>query len=163
VRDLRRRGYPHRLEPAELVAAIGSAELATAAGFVLEAAARRTPVLLDGLAAVAAALLAYEAKPRAVRWWRLADRTPVPAHELAATTMALEPVLDLGLRLADGTAGALAVTVLRAAVRMVLTDSAAVGSASTGDESADGSADNGSADNADQDATGDVPADRGER
>jgi NaMN:DMB phosphoribosyltransferase len=77
--------------------------------------------------------------------------------------MALEPVLDLGLRLADGTAGALAVTVLRAAVRMVLTDSAAVGSASTGDESADGSADNGSADNADQDATGDVPADRGER
>lgn len=116
VRDARRRGMAYRAQPAELLAEIGGVDLAAAAGFLLQAAARRTPVLLDGLAAATAALTAYEAQPRAVRWWRSADLSPEPAHELALTKLGQRSVLDLGTGLGDGTAGLLAALVLRAAI-----------------------------------------------
>lgn len=116
VRDLRRRGMAHRAQPVELLEEIGATDVAAATGFLLRSAGRRTPVLLDGLAATAAALTAYEAQPRAVRWWRSADRSPEPAHELALTKLGQRSVLDLGVGLGDGTAGLLAALVLRAAV-----------------------------------------------
>ena len=119
VRDTRRRGMPHRAQPSELLDAISGPDLAAATGFLLRAAGRRTPVLLDGLPATAAALVAYEAQPRAVRWWHSADLSAEPAHELALTKLGLRSVLDLGIGLADGTAGLLAVPVLRAAVTML--------------------------------------------
>ena len=87
VRDTRRRAMPHRAEPVELLDATGDPDIAAAAGSVLRAAGRRTPVLLDGLPATAAALVAYEAQPRAVRWWECADRSAEPAHELALTKL----------------------------------------------------------------------------
>lgn len=118
VRDGRRRAYLLRGSPAELLAAAGTPELAAATGFVLRAATRRTPVLLDGLYATVAALVAYEAQPRAVRWWRAADRTAHPAHAIALTRLGQQPILDLGTTLADGTAGVLATVVLRAAVQI---------------------------------------------
>ena len=74
---------------------------------------------LDGLPAATAALVAYEAQPRAVRWWQSADLSPEPAHELALTKLGKRSVLDLGIGLGDGTAGLLAVPVLRAAVRIL--------------------------------------------
>ncbi len=85
------------------------------AGLVLRAAARRTPVLLDGPVAAAAALLAYEAQPRAVRWWAAADLGSDPAHELALTRMGQQAVLGLGTGLGDGLAGVLTVPVIRTA------------------------------------------------
>jgi nicotinate-nucleotide--dimethylbenzimidazole phosphoribosyltransferase len=141
VRDARRRAMPHRAEPVELLDAIGNAHIAAAAGFVLRAAGRRTPVLLDGLPATAAALVAYEAQPRAVRWWDCADRSTEPAHELALTKLGKRSVLDLGIGQADGTGGLLAVPVLRAAVRTLARLAAAeppgppgrAGDAGTGD------------------------------
>lgn len=117
VRDTRRRGMPHRGEPAALLEEIGGPDIAAATGFLLRAAGRRTPVLLDGLPAATAALVAYEVQPRAVRWWQCADRSPEPAHELALTKLGKRAVLELRIGLADGTAGLLAVPVLRAAVR----------------------------------------------
>jgi nicotinate-nucleotide--dimethylbenzimidazole phosphoribosyltransferase len=119
VRDARRRGMPHRAQPAELLEEVGGVDVAATAGFLLRAAARRTPVLLDGLPAATAALAAYEAQPRAVRWWRSADLSPEPAHELALTKLGQRSVLDLGTGLGDGTAGLLAALVLRAAIRTV--------------------------------------------
>ena len=118
VRDGRRRAYALRGSPAELLAAAGTPELAAATGFVLRAATRRTPVLLDGLFATVAALVAYEAQPRAVRWWRAADLSTHPAHAIALTRLGQQPILNLGTTLADGTAGVLATAVLRAAVQI---------------------------------------------
>lgn len=119
VRDARRRTIALRRQPDQLLAALERPMLAAAAGFVLRSAARRTPVVLDGSAITAAALLAYEAQPRAVRWWWAADTSSDPAHTLALTTMGLRPVLDLGLGRHDGTAGLLALPVLRTAGRLV--------------------------------------------
>ena len=85
---------------------------------VLRATGRRTPVLLDGPVASAGALLAYEAAPRAVRWWAAADQGPDPLHEIALTRLGQEPVLGLGTGLGDGLAGLLALPVLRAAAAL---------------------------------------------
>ena len=117
VRDARRRCMPVRADADRLLAELGSPRLAVAAGLVMRAAARRTPVLIDGPTASAAALVAYEAQPRAVRWWAAADLGPDPLHELALTRLGQQAILGLGTGLGDGLAGLLAVPVMRAAVR----------------------------------------------
>ena len=118
VRDRRRRVLPHRSDPDRLLAELDSPRLAVAAGLILQATTRRTPVLLDGPVATAAALIAYEAQPRAVRWWAAADVGPDRVHEIAATRMGLRTVLGLGSGTGDLLAGLLAVPVLRAALRL---------------------------------------------
>jgi nicotinate-nucleotide--dimethylbenzimidazole phosphoribosyltransferase len=118
VRDGRRRCLPHNNDPDALLAELGSQRLAVAAGAVLRAAGRRTPVLLDGPVATAAALLAYEAQPRAVRWWVVADRGTEPLSGLVLDRISQAPVLGLGTSTGDGLAGLLAVPVLRAATAL---------------------------------------------
>jgi nicotinate-nucleotide--dimethylbenzimidazole phosphoribosyltransferase len=116
TRDAMRRGRRHVPRQVELLAAVGGADLAAAAGLQLAAAARRTPVVLDGPATAAAALVAARLSFRAPDWWLAGTLSPDPAHRLALTRVSLEPVLDLGLRGEDGTVALLAVPVLRAAV-----------------------------------------------
>jgi nicotinate-nucleotide--dimethylbenzimidazole phosphoribosyltransferase len=118
VRDGRRRAIGLREQPAELLAELGEPALAAAAGFVLQAAVRRTPVLVDGTGAAAAALVAYQAQPRVVRWLVSAGTTPDPAHALAVTTMGLRCLLDLDVDTGDGTAGLAAIPLLRTAARL---------------------------------------------
>jgi nicotinate-nucleotide--dimethylbenzimidazole phosphoribosyltransferase len=115
LRDGRRAVSGLRAQPDDLLAALDSPTLAAAVGFVLQAAARRTPLVLDGSAAVAAALLGYEIQPRAGRWWQLADTSPDPVHAKAAEQLGHRPLLDLGTTVGDGTAGVLAVAILHAA------------------------------------------------
>lgn len=115
LRDARRRAIAVRSRPDELLAMLGSPTLAVLTGLTLQAAARRTPVLLDGAAAVAAALLGRDVQARAVRWWRVADTADDPVHIRAVEQLADRPLLDLGTTLDDGTAGLLAFAVLRAA------------------------------------------------
>ncbi len=116
TRDAMRRGRPHVPRQVGLLAAVAGADLASATGLLLEAAARRTPVVLDGPATAAAALVAARLSFRAPDWWLAGGLSPDPAHRLALARLDLEPVLDLGLRGDDGTGALLAVPVLRAAV-----------------------------------------------
>jgi nicotinate-nucleotide--dimethylbenzimidazole phosphoribosyltransferase len=118
VRDTRRRCMVHRDDADALLAELGSPRLSVVAGLVLRAAARRTPVMLDGPVAVAAALVAYEAQPRAVRWWSAADLGPDPLHEIALSRLGQHAILGLGTGLGDGLAGLLALPVLRSATRL---------------------------------------------
>lgn len=116
LRDVRRRAWPHRIDLLELLAVIGSAELAGLTGLLLQAACRRTPVLLDGVPAAAAATAAQLACPRVVRWLQAAQLSPDPAHEHALQRLGLSPILRLELWSGDGLGGLLALPVLRAAV-----------------------------------------------
>jgi nicotinate-nucleotide--dimethylbenzimidazole phosphoribosyltransferase len=118
VRDRRRQCLAYREDPDRLLVELNSPRLAAAAGLTLQAAARRTPVLLDGPVAATAALIAYEAQPRAVRWWAAADLGPDPAHETVLTRLGLRTVLGLGIGAGDLLAGMLALPVLRAALRL---------------------------------------------
>jgi nicotinate-nucleotide--dimethylbenzimidazole phosphoribosyltransferase len=115
LRDERRRIRPLRSRPDELMAALGSPVLAAAAGIALRAASRRTPVVLDGTAAVVAGLLCVDLQSRARRWWQVADTSSDPVHARAVEEFGQRPVLDLATGSGSGLAGLLAVTVLRAA------------------------------------------------
>ncbi len=134
IRDALRRARPVADDPLGLLAAVGGADLAATAGFLVQAAVRRTPVVLDGLCAAAAATVAEGVAPRAVDWWLAGHRSPEPAHRIALQRLGLEPVLDLGMRLGEGTGALVALPVLRAAVRalaeMSTFDEAAVSAAS---------------------------------
>lgn len=116
VRDTRRRGTPIRTEPAELLAGIGGATLTVMTAFLLRAAGRATPVLLDGAGVTAAALTARELAPRAIRWWQASHRSTDPTHVAALERLHLEPLLDLGYCLDGGAGAALALPLLTAAV-----------------------------------------------
>jgi nicotinate-nucleotide--dimethylbenzimidazole phosphoribosyltransferase len=119
VRDAARRGRPHRYDPLALVAAIGSADIAATAGFLVQAAVRRTPVVLDGVVSGAAALLAQQVSSHTVRWFVAGHRSVEPAHPAALEQLRLTPLLDLGLRLGEGTGAVLAVPLVRAASRLL--------------------------------------------
>jgi nicotinate-nucleotide--dimethylbenzimidazole phosphoribosyltransferase len=116
TRDAMRRGRPLLSDHVALLAAIAGADLAFATGLLLQAAARRTPVVLDGPVSAAAALVAARLSFRAPGWWLAGGLSPDPAHRLALGRLDLEPVLDLGLRGDDGTVALLTVPVLRAAI-----------------------------------------------
>ena len=122
VRDTMRRGRPVLGDQVALLASVGGPDLATATGILLGAAARRTPVVLDGIATAAAALVAQRMSFRAVDWWLAGHRSPEPAHAIALDRLGLRPVLDLGVRREDGTGALLAVPVLRAAADLAAAD-----------------------------------------
>ena len=98
-----------------LLQAVGGADIAAMAGLLAQAAVRRTPVLLDGLISGAAALLAQRLAPGASAWWAAGHRSVEPAHEVALDTLGLTPLIDLGLRLGEGSGALLAVPIVAAA------------------------------------------------
>lgn len=116
VRDAMYRSRHVRSEPVALLAASGGPDLAAMAGFCAQAAVRRTPLLLDGLVVTAAALVAERLAPGARMWWQAGHRSPEPAHALALADLNLTPIVDLGLRLGEGTGAAVALPIVRAAV-----------------------------------------------
>jgi nicotinate-nucleotide--dimethylbenzimidazole phosphoribosyltransferase len=85
-------------------------------GFCAQAAVRRTPVLLDGVVVTAAALVADRLAPGARQWWQAGHRSTEPAHALALRQLELEPIIDMRMRLGEGTGAAVALPVVRAAV-----------------------------------------------
>jgi nicotinate-nucleotide--dimethylbenzimidazole phosphoribosyltransferase len=115
VRDAMRRGRPHRSDPVALLATVGGADLAAMTGLLLGAAARRTPVLLDGVVSCAAALLAQRIAFRARDWWLAGHRSTEPAAQAALERLGLEPLVDYGMRLGEGTGALVALPVLAAA------------------------------------------------
>jgi nicotinate-nucleotide--dimethylbenzimidazole phosphoribosyltransferase len=115
VRDALYRA-PRQRDPVGLLRCCGGADLAAIAGFCAQAAVRRTPLLLDGMAVTAAALIAERLAPGARLWWQAGHRSTEPGHSVALTSLFLEPIVDLGMRLGEGTGAAVALPVLRAAV-----------------------------------------------
>jgi nicotinate-nucleotide--dimethylbenzimidazole phosphoribosyltransferase len=103
----------------DLLSPAGSTPLAASAGLVVEAAIRRTPVVLDGLAATAAALAARRVAGAATRWVVAGHASPDPGQAAALTKMRLRPLLDYAISIDDGTGALLAVPQLQAAATML--------------------------------------------
>ncbi|MGH3351673.1 MAG: nicotinate-nucleotide--dimethylbenzimidazole phosphoribosyltransferase [Nocardioides sp.] len=106
-------------DPIETLTALGSADLAATTGYLLEAARRGTPVLLDGLMSVACALTADRIEPGAATWYAAGHRSTEPAQSMALEKLGLEPLLDLDLRLGEGSGAVAAVPVVRSAVALL--------------------------------------------
>lgn len=106
-------------DPVACLTALGSADLAASTGYLLEAARLGVPVVLDGLMAVACALTADRIEPGAAAWFVAGHRSTEPAQSLALAKLGLEPLLDLGLRLGEGSGAVAAVPLLRSAVALL--------------------------------------------
>lgn len=116
IRDALYRTRRITADPVALLRICGGADVAAMTGFCAQAALRRTPVLLDGLVVTAAALAADRLAPGARQWWQAGHRSTEPAHTLALRHLDLEPIVDLGMRLGEGSGALVALPVLRAAV-----------------------------------------------
>jgi nicotinate-nucleotide--dimethylbenzimidazole phosphoribosyltransferase len=106
--------------PEEALAAlaeVGGLEHAAIAGFVLGAAAARTPVLLDGVIAGSAALVAAALCPTALQYALAGHSSAEPGHALALRALGLRPLLGLDLRLGEGTGALLALPLAQSAAR----------------------------------------------
>ena len=105
-------------DPVATLAQVGGLEIAALAGAILGGAAARTAILLDGVIVGAAALVAVALCP-AVRPYLIAShRSAEPGHRAALEYLELEPLMDLGLRLGEGSGAALALPLVRAACRL---------------------------------------------
>ncbi len=119
VRKALARHRPSPEDPIGSLAAVGGLEHAALAGYVLGAAAQRRPVLLDGVTAGAAALVAAVLRPEAVHCCLAGHRSAEPGHAIALEHLGLRPLLDLGMRLGEGTGALLALPVAQAAARVL--------------------------------------------
>ena len=113
----RRAPDPHR--PLEVLAAVGGLEIAALVGAVLAAAAARVPVVLDGFITGAAALIASGLAPGLPPRLIASHRSSEPGHAIVLEALGLDPILDLGLRLGEGSGAALAMPVVAAAAAIV--------------------------------------------
>jgi len=102
-------------DPVETLASVGGFEHAGLVGFVLGAAARRAPVVLDGVIAGSAALVAAALAPDAVGYCFAGHRSVEPGHAVALAQLGLRPLVDLDLRLGEGTGAVLSFPIVEAA------------------------------------------------
>ena len=108
-----------RADPLGTLAALGGYEIALLAGVILGCFTERVPVVLDGFITAAAALVAARLEPDSVDAMIAAHRSPEPGHALVLTELGLEPLLDLGLRLGEGSGAAVALPIVRSALALL--------------------------------------------
>jgi nicotinate-nucleotide--dimethylbenzimidazole phosphoribosyltransferase len=113
------RHTPDPADPLGALAAVGGLEHAALAGLILGAAEHRIPVIVDGVIAGSAALAAAAFTPDAVAAMAAGHRSAEPGASAALAHLGLEPLLDLGMRLGEGSGAALALPVVSAAVRVL--------------------------------------------
>jgi nicotinate-nucleotide--dimethylbenzimidazole phosphoribosyltransferase len=109
---------PDASDAIDVVAKVGGFEIAFLAGVALGAASQGAPVLLDGYPTTASALVAAALAPRAVEYMLASHVSAEPGHRVALEHLGLRPLLDLGMRLGEGSGAALAFSVLDAALRI---------------------------------------------
>jgi len=102
-----------------VLASLGGLEIAALAGFVVGGASRKVPVLLDGVIAMAGALAAARLAPLSVGYMVAGHRSTEPGATAALEELDLAPLVDLELRLGEGTGAVLALPILQAAAKVL--------------------------------------------
>ncbi len=110
---------PDTTDPLDVLAKVGGFEIGGMAGVMLGAAAIGIPVVIDGFISGAAALIAYGLCPRVRDYMIAAHNSVEGGHMYAMTYMGLSPLLDLSLRLGEGTGAALGISLAEAAVKIL--------------------------------------------
>ncbi|MFS2326502.1 nicotinate-nucleotide--dimethylbenzimidazole phosphoribosyltransferase [Brucella sp. H1_1004] len=105
----------HLKDPLEVLRRLGGRELAAMAGAILAARMEKIPVIVDGFVASAAAAVLYAANPTSLDHCLFSHVSAEPGHRLLLEKMGKKPLLDLGMRLGEGTGAALAAGIVKAA------------------------------------------------
>ncbi len=110
---------PDPQDPLDVLAKVGGLEIGGLAGCIIEAASRRCPVVIDGLITAAAALLAVGLVPGAVDYLVASHCSKDPGHRRILAHLGLQPLLDLEMRLGEGSGAALAMGILDASTAVL--------------------------------------------
>jgi nicotinate-nucleotide--dimethylbenzimidazole phosphoribosyltransferase len=110
---------PDASDPLQLLQTVGGLEVAGLTGLVLGAAARRVPIVIDGFISTAAAALACALQERVRNFLFAAHRSTEPGHEALLKFIGQAPVLDLNMRLGEGTGAALCMGLIEAATKLL--------------------------------------------
>ncbi|GIO63658.1 nicotinate-nucleotide--dimethylbenzimidazole phosphoribosyltransferase [Paenibacillus cineris] len=110
---------PDAADPIDVLAKVGGLEIGGLAGVILGAAAHRCPVVIDGFISSAAALLARAICPLAAEYMIASHASHEQGHRLLLQELGLAPMLDLDMRIGEGTGGVLGLTLVDAACRIV--------------------------------------------
>jgi nicotinate-nucleotide--dimethylbenzimidazole phosphoribosyltransferase len=110
---------PDPRDPIDILGKIGGFEIGGIAGLILGAAESRVPVVIDGVISTAGAVLAWMIEPRLADFMFAAHRSVEPAHTAMLDLMGLSPILDLLMRLGEGTGCALAMPIIEAGVKVI--------------------------------------------
>lgn len=106
--------------PLELLRCVGGLEIAAMTGFILAAAARRAAIVCDGFISTAAAAIAHAVAPQVREYLFAGHCSEEPGHRFLLQAMGLTPILDLGLRLGEGTGAVLAMPVIESSARLLM-------------------------------------------
>jgi len=109
---------PDRQDGLDILSKVGGFEIGGIAGCVLAAAYHRKPVVIDGFISTAGALIAYTLCPRVKDYLFAGHCSEEPGHRVMLKHLGLEPILDLGMRLGEGTGGALAMSIMEGALKV---------------------------------------------
>jgi nicotinate-nucleotide--dimethylbenzimidazole phosphoribosyltransferase len=110
---------PADATPLATLAQVGGLEIAALVGFIVAGAAAGVPVLIDGVISVAAAVVATAFAPEVPAYLIAGHRSSEPGASIGLSYLGLTPVLDLALRLGEGSGGALAVPIVQAAAKIL--------------------------------------------
>jgi nicotinate-nucleotide--dimethylbenzimidazole phosphoribosyltransferase len=110
---------PDPNDPLDVLTKVGGLEIAAIAGLVLGCAANRIPVVIDGFISTAGALIAAELHPHVKDYTFAAHQSVEIGHRFMLERIGLEPILDLHLRLGEGTGAALAMGLIEAGVKIL--------------------------------------------
>jgi nicotinate-nucleotide--dimethylbenzimidazole phosphoribosyltransferase len=110
---------PEPAKPLEVLAKVGGLEIGGISGVILAAAASRVPVVIDGFISGAAALIAAALAPGVKDFLIAAHVSTEPGHRLLLEHLGLKPLLDLGMRLGEGTGAALGISLAETAARIL--------------------------------------------
>jgi nicotinate-nucleotide--dimethylbenzimidazole phosphoribosyltransferase len=110
---------PDAADPIGVLSKVGGLEIAGLAGLALGAAARRIPVIIDGFISTAAAAVAFAIEPRVKGFLFAAHRSTEPGHNALLKFLGLDPILQLNMRLGEGTGAALAMPLVEASAKLL--------------------------------------------
>ncbi|HXY55583.1 MAG TPA: nicotinate-nucleotide--dimethylbenzimidazole phosphoribosyltransferase [Nitrospirota bacterium] len=124
---------PDPKDPIDVLAKVGGAEIGGIAGLILGASSERVPVVVDGLISTAGAMIAYEIEPKTADYMFAGHSSVEIGQKAMLRRMGLAPILDLNLRLGEGTGAALAMMMIEAGTR-IYREMATFGEAGVSDE-----------------------------
>jgi nicotinate-nucleotide--dimethylbenzimidazole phosphoribosyltransferase len=110
---------PDKSDGLDVLQKVGGYEIGGLAGVILAAARNRVPVLIDGFISTSAALIAYLLNPVSAQYMLAAHQSEERGHKKMLDLLGKKPILDLGLRLGEGTGAALAMNIVEASLRII--------------------------------------------
>jgi len=127
---------PDPSDPIDVLSKVGGFEIAGLVGIILAAASKKIPIVIDGFISTAAALVAFKIEPKVKDYMIAAHKSQEGGHKIILEHIGLRPLLDLDLRLGEGTGGALGIGLADAAIK-ILTQMATFKSANVSEKKND--------------------------